>query len=209
MVGCAAGASLERSLKALGTDYVDLLLLHDPGPAAVDPDDTRQFLDDAQRRGLIRAWGVAGEARASVEVAERLIGPGQVIQVRDDLVQRQGRIASVAPEGAPRITFGILGRTMGLIQRHLEHHPQERAVWNEETGIDCTSADQLGAALFAEAFESNPTGVTLFTTVKPERLRKVVGLRERFGGEPDQAAAALRRRVESLVGERGSVGDGR
>lgn len=205
----AARRSLERSLRALGTDYIDLLLLHDPAPEAVDPEDTRRFLDDAQRRGLIRAWGVAGEARASVEVAERLLGSQQVIQVRDDLVQRQGRLASVAPPALPRITFGILGRTMNLVRRHLEQHPEERAAWNDEVGVDCGRADDLGAVLFAEAFESNPHGVTLFTTTRPERIRKVVNERERFNGDPSQAAAVLRRRVEALVGEQGSVGNGR
>lgn len=205
----AARSSLEHSLRALGTDYIDLLLLHDPSPAAVDAADTRSFLDDARSRGLIRAWGVAGEARPSIEVAERLLGPGEVIQLRDDLVQRGGQPASAAPARLPRITFGILGRVMGLVRRHLEEQPAQRAVWNGEVGIDCADPDQLGSLLFQEAFESNPAGVTLFTTTRPDRIRSVVRERERFTGAPSESVAALRRRVESLVGEQGSVGDDR
>jgi D-threo-aldose 1-dehydrogenase len=195
----AARASLERSLKQLGTDHVDLLLLHDPTPGLVDADDTRAFLDDAQARGLIRSWGVAGEAQPSVQVASRLLGPDQVIQLRDDLVQRHGLVTTAAPPALPRITFGVLGRVLGLVSAHLAEHPVHRGTWNDDLGIDCGNPAQLAELLFQEAFESNPTGVTLFTTTRPDRIRSLVSLRERHNGETSDVVAMLRKRLAPLM----------
>src|SRR5436309_2631503 len=57
----AAKASLERSLRELGTDFVDILFLHDPMPEDVRSDDVRAYLEAARAEGKIRAWGVAGD----------------------------------------------------------------------------------------------------------------------------------------------------
>ena len=64
-----AKRSLERSLRSLGTDYVDLLLLHDPVPGSVRSEDVCSYLQDARQAGWIRSWGIAGEADEAVEVA--------------------------------------------------------------------------------------------------------------------------------------------
>lgn len=47
----------ERSLRALGTDWIDLYLLHWPGPHPVA--ETVAGLESLVQRGWIRAWGVS------------------------------------------------------------------------------------------------------------------------------------------------------
>lgn len=70
-----ARASLERSLRELGTDYVDLFLLHGPTARdAVDAAELRAYLEAARAAGQIRAWGVAGEREESLQVARALAG---------------------------------------------------------------------------------------------------------------------------------------
>ena len=54
------GAACSAALRALKTDYVDLLLLHDPLPGSVRSDEVSSFLEDARAAGLIRSWGIAG-----------------------------------------------------------------------------------------------------------------------------------------------------
>jgi aryl-alcohol dehydrogenase-like predicted oxidoreductase len=54
----AAQASLERSLGALGTDYLDILFLHDCTAADVTAE-LIGFLDDQVTAGKIRAYGAA------------------------------------------------------------------------------------------------------------------------------------------------------
>lgn len=47
----------EQSLRTLGTDWIDLYLLHWPGPHPLD--ETIEAFQTLQRRGLIGAWGVS------------------------------------------------------------------------------------------------------------------------------------------------------
>lgn len=51
-------ASLEASLKDMGTDHIDLLLIHRPDPM-IDPEETGRVLDDLVTEGKIRAAGVS------------------------------------------------------------------------------------------------------------------------------------------------------
>ena len=50
-------ASCENSLKRLGTDYLDLYLLHWPG--SVPLDETVECMEELARQGKIRRWGVS------------------------------------------------------------------------------------------------------------------------------------------------------
>lgn len=50
--------SVERSLQNLGTDYIDILLLHHPDPL-MDADETASALTTLVRRGIVKHVGVA------------------------------------------------------------------------------------------------------------------------------------------------------
>ena len=63
--------SVEQSLRALGVDYVDLLLVHWPN-AAIPLAETMQALAKAKRTGLTRHVGVANFNIAMVDEAARL-----------------------------------------------------------------------------------------------------------------------------------------
>src|SRR5215211_3580191 len=53
-----AGRALDRSLQRLGTEPVDLWLLHHPGMDAVESDELFEFLDAQVAKGKVRAYGV-------------------------------------------------------------------------------------------------------------------------------------------------------
>ena len=58
----SAEASLERSLKELETDYVDMFLLHDPsGNISSHGQELIEHLNDQISIGKIRSWGVAND----------------------------------------------------------------------------------------------------------------------------------------------------
>ena len=117
----AARKSLERSLRALGTEYVDLLLLHDPAPGSVCSEDVRCCLEDARTTGLIRSWGLAGEVKPCLQIAADFTAGLPVLQVRDDIWLRSPRRVPVGVDGL--ITFGILGRTLTQLLRYLAANP--------------------------------------------------------------------------------------
>jgi D-threo-aldose 1-dehydrogenase len=59
----SARRSLERSLSALQTDVIDLLLLHEPTEADASSPEILAFLEGEVRRGSIRAYGCGGDFR--------------------------------------------------------------------------------------------------------------------------------------------------
>ena len=59
--------SVDGSLAALGTDYIDILLLHRPD-ALVEPDEVARAFDDLQAAGKVRAFGVSNQKPSQIEL---------------------------------------------------------------------------------------------------------------------------------------------
>jgi D-threo-aldose 1-dehydrogenase len=166
----AAGArkSLERSLRALGTDYVDLLLLHDPAPGTVRSEELYSYLDEARRAGKIRSWGIAGEAEPAIEVARSFSHAVPVLQVRDDIFLRSLRNAeSVA---SSFITFGLLGEALARFLKYVSADEARHKRWNALAGADCGEPEVAASILLRAAFRENSSGVVLFSTIHSERI---------------------------------------
>ncbi len=188
-----ARASLETSLRELGTDYVDLLLLHDPSPTdRVDVQEVCAYLESARQAGHVRAWGVAGERDPSVRLKQSLPS-STLLQLRDDVVSR---VASPPSPVEPAITFGVLAKSLERITSHLARHPHRRSAWSEDLGIDCASTDELAGLLLRDALLANRSGVVLYSTTRPERLREIGTLAGALDSD-DPAIAALRFLVAS------------
>ncbi|HEX3882479.1 MAG TPA: aldo/keto reductase [Stellaceae bacterium] len=66
----AAEASLDQSLAALATDYLDILFLHDCGPDDLT-DELTAFLDAQIAAGKIRAYGVATSIETVAALRQR------------------------------------------------------------------------------------------------------------------------------------------
>ena len=77
-----ARLSLERSLRALQTDHVDIYFLHDPTLELLGPtDELCRMLDRLRKEGKARYVGVAGSARDCIEVVARFPAMAQILQV--------------------------------------------------------------------------------------------------------------------------------
>jgi D-threo-aldose 1-dehydrogenase len=92
--------SIESSLRRLKTDWIDLLLLHEPSLGRLSsPGEILNQLKDLKNRGFIRAFGLAG-AWSGIEpliVAEPELG--QVVQTAE----------SEWPDATPpEITYGVI-----------------------------------------------------------------------------------------------------
>lgn len=69
-------AACERSLKRLGTEWLDCYLLHWPGRHRLE--DTIAGFDRLASDGKIRSWGLSNFDVDGLEEALRIAGPGQI-----------------------------------------------------------------------------------------------------------------------------------
>lgn len=162
-----ARASLETSLRELGTDYVDVFFVHDPAPTDhVDLDGLGELCEELIESGKIRSWGLSGDPDPCAELSRA--ADDSVLQVRDSILEP----FPVPLEQGPRaITFGVLSSALPRLQAHLAADKTRRARWRAEVGRDCDDAGVLVSLLLRDALDRNRDGTVLFGTTRPERLR--------------------------------------
>ncbi|TQK20856.1 putative oxidoreductase [Microbacterium sp. SLBN-154] len=65
-------SSVEGSLNALKTDYIDILLLHRPD-ALVEPEEVARAFDHLESSGKVRAFGVSNQTPAQIELLKTAV----------------------------------------------------------------------------------------------------------------------------------------
>lgn len=152
----AAEDSLTRSLRALRTDWVDVLLVHEPRiidlPAlqALAPWLLRQKVN-----GRVRYLGLAGQAAICLSIHQAMPGVFEVLQVEDSLAGGEADVLTAAALPL-QITYGYL-RLAGQARDILPTNPP---------------------ALFGAALARNSAGMVLVSTRKIARLRALAALAE-------------------------------
>ena len=96
--------SVDGSLEALGTDHVDVLLLHRPD-ALVEPDEVARAFDELSDAGKVRAFGVSNHTPAQIELLKR--------SVRQPLVANQLQLSITH---APIVAQGVAANMRDLDQ---------------------------------------------------------------------------------------------
>jgi predicted oxidoreductase len=97
-------ASVDESLAALNTDYLDILLLHRPD-TLVEPEEVAQAFDQLHAAGKVRHFGVSNHTPGQVELLKR--------SVNQQLIVNQVQLSITH---APLIAQGIAGNMAGLDQ---------------------------------------------------------------------------------------------
>jgi predicted oxidoreductase len=96
--------SVNGSLEALGTDRVDVLLLHRPD-ALVEPDEVARAFDELEAAGKVRAFGVSNHTPRQIDLLKR--------SVRQPLVANQLQLSITH---APLVAQGVAANMAGLEQ---------------------------------------------------------------------------------------------
>jgi len=65
-------SSVEGSLRALRTDYIDVLLLHRPD-ALVEPDEVARAFDELEKSGKVRAFGVSNHTPRQIDLLKTAV----------------------------------------------------------------------------------------------------------------------------------------
>lgn len=96
--------SVEESLAALNTDYLDLLLLHRPD-ALVEPEEVAEAFDELQTAGKVVSFGVSNHTPGQIELLRTA--------VRQPLVVNQAQLSITH---CPMIASGLAANMGGLDQ---------------------------------------------------------------------------------------------
>ncbi len=194
-----ARASLETSLRELGTDYVDLFLLHEPTLEGVHGADLLAFLEGARREGKIRAFGVAGSFEDALRIDRDVQALTPVLQIPSDALHRHvERLARRPGQGV--VLYSVLSGALDTIARHAGRDEATRRRWLEAVGIDCAAPGALAPLLLRYGLAANPTGVVLFSTTRAARIAALTAAAD-DGDHAGSLDALLVRIEEERVGE--------
>jgi D-threo-aldose 1-dehydrogenase len=192
----SAQLSLDRSLKELKTDYIDVFLLHDPvGDLITEVPELTEYLNEQCRLGRIRCWGVTGDAAGLSAVVQRLGQATAVIQFKDDIFDPP--LAEGQLPGGPMITYGSLAHALPVLRRYLAAAPDAVRAWSERLGTDLAAESSLPQLLLSAALQRNPAGPVLFSTTRPQR----VGVAAAAATQVGRLAAADLTQVGELAAE--------
>lgn len=154
---------LERSLSTLGTDYVDILFLHEPSvQRIVDPEGLAAELGRLKEAGKVRYVGLSGFRQDCAALAMRCPALAEVLQV--EAGPNAGPSGPQAAVRQPQVTFGHF-RGAGL---DAVRNPADRAA-------------RLDACL-SRAVSANPDGVILCSTRRAGHLDDLRAALQRVDG---------------------------
>lgn len=190
----SARASLHRSLKELGTDYVDVLMLHDPtGENVASAPELAAFLDLQITKGTLRAWGIASDVVEPTDPVIALARRSQALQFRDDLFTPAPAVANGVTQGA--ITFGIMERALPLLNDYFGRSEEAARTWGDRLGFDVCDRVSLPNLLVRQALRRNKFGPVLISSTRADRVRSAAA---QAGGGED---------ASSFVDESDAVGE--
>jgi aryl-alcohol dehydrogenase-like predicted oxidoreductase len=155
--------SVTRSLRLLGTDYIDVLALHEPTPQESVSSEIFDVLRRLVDRGIVRAISIAGDP-ASIDAAVCTGQPIDVVQFPDTpYMAAATALRARLPAPTPMfVTHGVFGS--GITQVLADINTQQRAgiiAFAEGHGIDFPKSPN--DLLLRFAFSNNPDGVVIIS----------------------------------------------
>jgi aryl-alcohol dehydrogenase-like predicted oxidoreductase len=163
----AAVRSLETSLRELGTDYVDIFLLHEGTLADASSAPLVETLLSEVAKGKIRHLGVASAFRKFQGDADLLPAAYEVLQFNDNAVDRS--VAKLPHRDRFLITHSIF-TPAGPLRQAVKAHPQIGREHSLRMSIDLAEPSAIGSLLLRFALWSNANGIVLFSSKDPQHI---------------------------------------
>jgi D-threo-aldose 1-dehydrogenase len=177
-------ASVEASLRALRTDYLDVLLLHECALGDVLSDETRGAVERLVRDGKVRAHGIATRQERTVAILKDGRAKPTIVQAPADAIGRQTRDYKSA-DGLV-ITHSAIRPVLDALRTDAQLAGRMR-----DAGIDPADTGRLVSLLVAQAAASNLGGIVLASTLKAERLAGLLNAPRVAGDGVARLEAAL------------------
>jgi D-threo-aldose 1-dehydrogenase len=159
-------SSIDASLQALRTEYIDILLLHE----AVADDLSDELFAELERQvasGRIRSFGIGSESAAAAAIyrSDRRFCP--VMQFEWSVLSD----TKPAYPGCLLITHRSLSGNLLRLREWLDVTPQVARGWSKELGLDVADPSILSGLMLAAARQANLEGITLFSSRNPRNIR--------------------------------------
>src|SRR5579863_297853 len=164
----AAVQSLEASLRALQTDYVDVLLLHEATLADAAGDALLDTLRQQVTRGTVRRLGIASAFVKLEADASRLAAALETVQF-DDNVQSRNLARLAHREQRLLITHSIF-KPAKLLCDAVVAFPQAARESSRQIGANLADPGVIASLLLHYALRSNSAGIVLFSSTNPKHI---------------------------------------
>ena len=181
-----AERALEESLRELGTDTIDLYLLHEANPENDVSEGLLEFLQDRRAAGVIRALGV-GSAYETLHAASQAARAAYDVLQFESTVQSPNVRALAAEGDCSLITHGVFHEQFTLVEAG-KRHPEIARRHAGILGRDPTDPRNVSRWLLGYALQANPAGAVLISTVQAARIVENVRVAE-APPEPTEIAA--------------------
>ena len=172
--------SIERSLKNLRTDYVDVIQFHSPPLETLKDGRAIEVLQRARELGQARFVGCSADTDEAVYAVE--CGAFDTLQISVSIADQEA-IDRVLPKAAARGMGVIVKRPIAnAAWRHGKRPPADwytRPYWDrlQKLGYDFMRDGAANAAAIALRFTLGTPGVTtaIVGTTRPERIAQNIG----------------------------------
>jgi D-threo-aldose 1-dehydrogenase len=164
--------SLDTSLRQLGTDYVDILFLHEPMPGDHIANELSDSLKDLQRQGKIRSFGMSSTANSLISLIGPHPGLTSVLQFDNDATGRQIDSLSLLPHSI-LFTFAPFSMALPVLQSRCEQVPSMVKKFVDRTGVDLRSSQEQIRLLLSYAIHANPQGKVVFASTNVQHIAAV------------------------------------
>jgi aryl-alcohol dehydrogenase-like predicted oxidoreductase len=180
-------ASVRVSLRALKTEYLDLLLLHECAPGHASDPAVLDLLARLREQGLIRAWGVATDVAATLAILGGAAADLATAQFAHSAFEPTlERVRAVSR--LPLVLHSVLGSRFASLVAALKTDPGLRADLSDG-GIDPDDASGIAVLLLAAAMQANPEGVVLFSATRTDHI---TANQKAHHAPPEAVASVLR-----------------
>jgi diketogulonate reductase-like aldo/keto reductase len=162
-----ARASLERSLRELGLERVDLWLLHEATVDDLADNALLDFLQEQVRQGRIGGFGVGSGAEKLPAIWEQRRAYCPVLQTEWPGFDWD----ATAYSGAFLVHHRVVQRHLAGLSAILEQDPDRQRRWSSAVDLDLRDRSVLAALLLHTALYLRPEGMVLFSSRSLGHLR--------------------------------------
>ncbi|MDO8879105.1 MAG: aldo/keto reductase [Pseudolabrys sp.] len=160
-----ARLSLERSLRTLRSESIDIFLMHEATAEDLTDEGLLRFLENSVSAGRIGSFGVGG----SNERVDLLYSQNRPYC---DVLQFDWTPLEpvIMRNGVFNIVYRIFRHGRRGLAKWIDEMPETKVRWSERIGFDIVNIDDLEKLLLKAAVELRPTDLVLFSSADPKHI---------------------------------------